>query len=432
MAKPKPPASRIAVLKERVATAEAAKEATFDVPFRKGRISLRRIQVETSFPLYRIQSGRTRNAQDAYLDEHPELPTNFFKDPEDEKVQKAQHEILLRMIDERDLELDIRERGQLAPLVLTKDGYVVDGNRRLATLRNRKEQYATAVVLPPDAEAHEIYDTEIELQLQRETKADYGWINNARQIEYGIKELGETVGTLAKRMRVSEADITRELEKLNLARLYLIWLGQPGKHHLIPETGGGQTKQSFEDMARHFGTPAVKRKSEQEKRLIREGCFQVIKRGQGYQEVRRVLKHLTQSASKVSQRLQERLPSSKGKVASPPARNAKKVDGDPLRALSTAASAPASADVDLLHSAMKDSKNSSLVLDIIEDIDAEERESKRQQLPLQRVQRAAAELAQVTVTKDTEELPAIAKALAQVSKHVDRLAADIEKAKGKK
>lgn len=432
MSKPKPPASRIAILKERVAAAEAAKEATFDVPFRKGRVALRRIQVETSFPLYRIQSGRTRNAQDAYLDEHPELPSTFFKDPEDEKVQKAQQGILLRMINEKDLELDIRERGQLAPLVLTKDGYVVDGNRRLATLRSRKEQYATAVVLPPDAEAHEIYDTEIELQLQRETKADYGWINNARQIEYGIKELSETVVTLAKRMRISEQDLTRELEKLNLARLYLAWLGQPGKHHLIPETGGGQTKQSFEDMARHFGTPAVKRKSEQEKRLIREGCFQVIKRGQGYQEIRRVLKHLTQSTSKVSQRLKERLPPPKNKPTPPPSKGAKKTDGDPLRALSSAASVPANPEVDLLHSAISDSDKSSIVLDIIEDIDAEEKESKRQQLPLQRVQRAAAELAQVSLTKDTEELPAIGKALAQVSKQVDRLAVEIEKAKGKK
>src|SRR5438034_11213041 len=107
------------------------------------------------------------------------------------------------MIDEKDLQLDIQQRGQLAPLVLTKDGYVVDGNRRLATLSNRREQYAIAVVLPPDAEAHEIYDTEIELQLQRETKAEYGWINDARQIEYGIKDLNETPATLAKRMRIS-------------------------------------------------------------------------------------------------------------------------------------------------------------------------------------------------------------------------------------
>ncbi len=184
MNKPKQPASRIAILKERIEEVERKNGATFDVPFRGRLVSLRRIQVEIDFPLYRIQSGRTHRAQAAYSDRHSSLPKDFFSDPEDPNVQRAQHEILVGMIDERDLANDLRDRGQLAPIVLTKDGFVVDGNRRLAALRGRKEEYVDAVVLPSDAQSNEIYETEIELQMQRETKAPYNWIDQALHIEY--------------------------------------------------------------------------------------------------------------------------------------------------------------------------------------------------------------------------------------------------------
>src|SRR5205814_3347796 len=86
--------------------------------------TLFRIRIETDFPLYRIQSGRTHRAQSAYLDQHPHIGKDFFEDPEDPKVQKAQHEILLNLISERELDADLEERGQRAPLVLTFDGYV--------------------------------------------------------------------------------------------------------------------------------------------------------------------------------------------------------------------------------------------------------------------------------------------------------------------
>src|SRR5262245_42282213 len=117
--------SRVAELREKVQAAEKQKGPTFDVPFRAKTISLRRIQIRAAFPLYRIQSGRTRLAQAAYLDEHPELPKEFFQDPEDPKVQQAQHQILLRMIAEKGLNKDLGDRGQREPLVLTKDGFVV-------------------------------------------------------------------------------------------------------------------------------------------------------------------------------------------------------------------------------------------------------------------------------------------------------------------
>src|SRR5579859_5518077 len=116
MIKPKHKASRIAVLRERLQQAEKQGGPTFDVPFRTKPIPLRRISIETDFPLYRIQSGRTHRAQSEYLERHPQVGKDFFEDPEEPKVQRAQHEILLGMIGERELDKDLDDRGQLAPL----------------------------------------------------------------------------------------------------------------------------------------------------------------------------------------------------------------------------------------------------------------------------------------------------------------------------
>jgi hypothetical protein len=438
MTKPKQKPSRIATLRERVEQAGRDRGAkTFDVPFRGDTIALRRIKIETDFPLYRIQSGRTHRAQSEYLDQHPQLGNDFFDDPEDPKVQKAQHELLLKMISEGELDTDLKERGQRAPLVLTFDGYVVDGNRRLVALREERHQYAEAVVLPEDAQSHEIYETEIELQMQRETKAPYDWIDQAVHIDYGIKVLGERPEVVAKRMRMTKEAITEELQKLELVRMFLTWLGQEGKIHKVPTSGGGQMQQVFEDMGLRFASTSFKRKREPERRMIREMCFAQIRRGAAYKEIRGLIKHLSQNAKRISHRLRERIPSPKRHAdATDHARKtthpSNVSDEDPLRQFAAATATSITDDVQTLIDAAKDEAAAAAVMDIVDEIDAEDREVKRQQLPLQRIEAALGSLKQVTINEDTEELVAVAKALNRVAELVDKLSQQIEKLQSRK
>lgn len=430
MNKPKQPASRIAILKERVEAAERIKGSTFDVPFRGKPLSLRRIRVETDFPLYRIQSGRTHRAQAAYSDRHPSLPNDFFSDPEDPHVQRAQHEILLDMINEKDLATDLHHRGQLAPIVLTKDGYVVDGNRRLAALRERKEEYVDAVVLPSDAESHEIYETEIELQMQRETKAPYNWIDQALHIEYGIKELSEKSEQVARRMRLGKDDIKRELEKLAFVRQYLNWIGEDGKYHKVPSAGGGHMEQAFQEMAQRFSSTSLKRKKEPERRLIRDTCFQAIKREAGYQQIRNIIKHVGQNAVKISEKLRERKPTKKPTHEGPkPTLKTQHTDArkDPLRALAKATPSNTSEAVEDLMEVVNDAEAAYLILDVVDEVEAEEKEAKRQQQPLQRIEHAITDLKQINLGEVAEDLDALSKALARLSDEVDRLSKRIDK-----
>lgn len=440
MPKTEQKASRIAILRERVQEAKKQAGPTFDVPFRNKSISLRRIRIATDFPLYRIQSGRTHRAQSDYLERHPRHDRNFFDDPEDPRVQAAQHEILLLMISERELDKDLSDRGQLAPLVLTFDGYVVDGNRRLAALRESKEQYAEAVVLPEDAQAREIYETEIELQMQRETKAPYDWVDQAVHIEYGITKLGESHEVIARRMRMSKQDILEELQKLDLVRMYLGWLHEEGKIHKLPTAAGGQMKQAFEEIAQRFEGAAFKRKKEAERRMIRELCFAAIKRGAGYKEIRSVIKQLSQNAHKISNKLSERA-NGRGSSATPQqtaderatvAAAVTDLDDDPLRAFASASNSGTDRHVQELTEAAKEDGSATAIMDIVEELEEEDRESKRQQQPLQRVEAALSALKQVAIDSQTEHLDQISKVLHRITEQVDRLAAAVDKARGRR
>lgn len=433
MSSKNPPATRSARLRVLVEAAEKQGGPTFDVPYQGGRLPLRRITIETSLPLYRLQNGRTHRKQTEYLEHHPQLAPDFFADPEDPQAQAAQNEILLSLINEKDLATDLDDRGQHTPLVLTADGTVLDGNRRLAALRKDNKSHATAVVLPATAEAKDIYETEIELQMQRDTKADYGWIDRALHIDYGIRDLGESIDTVAKRMRLGQSDVKIETQMLELARLYLLWLNRPGQFHRVPQPAGGASEQSFRELAQRLNTPAIKKMTEEQRRIIREGCFHVIRDEGGYQAVRDVIKQLSQNASRVKERLDQRqLPlgvPSPTLVSQPPNTppTVLPVDpstSDPLLALARESMGQADHPLLGLASHVSNEKQGGDLLDVIDELAAEEKETKRQ--PIHRIQRALTELRAVELSPATPDIDTIARTLSDLATETDRLAKVVE------
>jgi hypothetical protein len=71
--------------------------------------------------------------------------------------------------------------------------------------------------------------------------------------------------------------------------------------------------------------------------------------------------------------------------------------------------------------------NAPLILDIVDEVEAEDLDAKRQQQPLQRIQHAIGDLKQVTLGEDVDDLDAIAKALLALSEEIDRLSKRVEK-----
>ena len=131
--------------------ADAQVKETYRVPFQGRQQPLPIRLVPIGFPKYRLDNGRTQAAQAEYLAKHPERPADFFRrDLESEEAHRAQHEILKEMITgggEKDLLRYFKGREQTQPFILTDDGFVVNGNRRLTAFRELIAEDATTSLL---------------------------------------------------------------------------------------------------------------------------------------------------------------------------------------------------------------------------------------------------------------------------------------------
>ena len=237
-----------------------------------------------------------RSNPSEYIDAHG-LAEDYFSDPEEEEVQAAQHQLLLKIINQEGLDQDLRRRSQRNPLVLTFDGTVIDGNRRSAALREEgKPENAKAVFLPKDATTADLFETELELQMARETKAPYNWVDQALHVRAGVKDLSlvmklrekEAISAVANRMNREDKEVVALLTRLGMVDLYLVWLGHSEKYYLIPEDSRGSMQQAFTDIGDRLGVPSVTRLPAREQALMREAAFYALKAG-GYDDVRNVL-----------------------------------------------------------------------------------------------------------------------------------------------
>ena len=139
--------------------------------------------VPIGLPKYRLSNGRTATRQSQYISTK-DLDSDFFEaDWEREEAQTAQHSILLELIHGKGLEARFTKAGtrQTEPLILTSDGFVANGNRRLCAMRkcyynNRiaYEHYShVKVVQLPTATERDIVRLEAELQIEEDKKKTF-------------------------------------------------------------------------------------------------------------------------------------------------------------------------------------------------------------------------------------------------------------------
>lgn len=430
--------SRIAFLRSRIeATRRQERNPTFDVPFRGGKQTLAQLELRTDFPMYRIQSGRTHRAQTRYLDRHADLPLDFFDDPEDPNVQAAQHDILVELVNEGGLDTDLASRGQWNPLIVTYDGFVVDGNRRLCALREDGVEYVRAVVLPEDAESSEIYETEVELQMAAETKAPYNWIDEALHIRYGIEQLHERPEIVAQRMRMDEDAIREAVSQLSIVDMYLDWLGETGKYHIVPVERGGSAQQAFRDLTEALNRQSTKRLGRDEQKALRESCFALILAGGGYKDVRRAIGQLRtrpdQLVSRVRQQLSpELLTATEADTEAATEREAPQEAGaeeDLLSQLANAEPIESSDATGAVLAMVKDAEIATQIaptlITVLEDLEAEDKDSRRQMQPLQRAQKVLKDLEAIELPTGTSSLEELAETISKIVEAADNLAQQI-------
>lgn len=199
---------------------------------------IRVFRVPLELPKYRLANGRTKAAQRQHIAEHPNIGSDFFsRDVESDEAQKAQHILLEQTVDEQKLLGYFKKHKQIEPLILTYDGFVVNGNRRICAMRilydESPEDYMhfshVDIILLPRATEKELDELEAQLQVHPDIKSQYTWVSKAIMMRdrredhrYSEKELSSLYD-----LRVSEVRML--LDMLDYSDKYLASRGR--EHH---------------------------------------------------------------------------------------------------------------------------------------------------------------------------------------------------------
>lgn len=238
------------------------------------------VRLPIELPIYRMANGRTRTAQLQYVRSHDIADDFFTAGQENQESQQAQHDILDRFSREGTASISpivdvLAEGRQTDPLLITAAGVVVNGNRRLAAMRElytsgeagtQSFSHVNCRVLPAAITDKEIKEIEVKLQMQPETKLPYTWVNEALTIK-DLMLSGFTRDEIARDMRKQAKDVDIALQALSHAEIYLKdWKRTPEDYQQV-ESGA---QQLFGDMAR-----LLKDKTGEELELSRRIAFTI-------------------------------------------------------------------------------------------------------------------------------------------------------------
>ncbi|MFB8277228.1 ParB N-terminal domain-containing protein [Nocardia colli] len=209
------------------------------------------VELEVDWVRFSTLNGRTR-AEQLRMIKTTNRPDLFSSDPLGPDAQKAQNEILRSQDGFEALKNDLRERGQQEPAIITADGILINGNRRSAAMRSLfeenwlKAKYVKCLVLPADATVDELADLETELQVARDFKEGYSWINEALMIEKYYNREGKSWERVAIRMHRKTNDIRDMYEKLQQVH-QLVALSEGVRDHLSFTAN----ESAFDELAAH-------------------------------------------------------------------------------------------------------------------------------------------------------------------------------------
>jgi hypothetical protein len=241
-----------------LASLQASAETRDFYDFRNQKTQLKLVRIASDLLIYRMENFRT------YIDQHTYIiregkPADFFlAGQETESVQQLQHQILAQLARKGRAEsiapvIDVlKTEKQREPILITIRGVVVNGNRRLAAMRELFDEDSTAytefshvdcLVLPADVTPEEIVDIEARLQAKPETKLDYDWIGDCLLIQK-LLDLGRTTAQVADRLNRKQAEIKNSLAALGEATVYLKdWANADGDYTRVREA-----EQFFKDL----------------------------------------------------------------------------------------------------------------------------------------------------------------------------------------
>jgi hypothetical protein len=216
--------------------------------FRGQKTDLPFIRLPENALVYRMENFRTFIDQKEYSIRENKPASFFLIGQENESIQQLQHDILAKLARKGVAEsvvpvIDVlKSEKQREPLLITYRGVVVNGNRRLAGMRELLSDsdqvygvfsHIDCMVLPEDATPDEIVDIEAALQAKPETRLDYDWIGDCQLIAR-LLENHKNIDAVANRLNRKPAEVKNSLAALTEANLYLRdWANAEGEYSRV-------------------------------------------------------------------------------------------------------------------------------------------------------------------------------------------------------
>ncbi|MFJ5058535.1 transcriptional regulator [Streptomyces nigra] len=98
---------------------------------------------------------------------------------------------------------DIKEYGQTEPGLITPTGILVNGNTRRAALSKLRKEHIRVGVLPDDWSWDDVDSLELALQLRKEHKRDYSFINFLMAVDEQVKR-GKSADDICRSFRIKK------------------------------------------------------------------------------------------------------------------------------------------------------------------------------------------------------------------------------------
>ncbi|MCI1006842.1 hypothetical protein [Herbaspirillum sp. C7C8] len=216
---------------------EQSKETVSFHGYQGRSLPLPKIRIASDYLVYRMANFRTQTAQLRWLRENADRTADYFSTGEENaSTQQVQHVLLLELSRKGTQSItpiyDVlkKEPIQIEPLLITRTGVIVNGNRRLAAMRqlvadepstHQGLAFVECIVLPGTVTARDLEEIEVQLQMARETKLPYSWIDQALAVRKLLAD-GVPIGRVRELMYLEEDDEVKSIiSQLNEAELYL-------------------------------------------------------------------------------------------------------------------------------------------------------------------------------------------------------------------
>jgi len=207
--------------------------------------------INLDYLIYNRHNGRLEAEMLTWEEQNAASPEEY-----DEDLHELIEELLWQSAVQRNKAtlLDLKDKGQQRPGIVSLDGVIIDGNRRAMLLRRLEKttgikQHFDAIILPhayaDNQEA--IVRLETQYQLGEDAKVEYGALQKYLHVRRLHVDLGIPKDQIDKLMNEKRGNAERLLQIMELMDEYLVHIGAPRLYTMLKD-GDGSKEGMFVDL----------------------------------------------------------------------------------------------------------------------------------------------------------------------------------------